>query len=86
MIKIAKTNNSWEKLATLNYAYAALAAAIVSLFIFGQYLSVTAVVLGVLGIFASTKVKVAQKVLYVNIAAVVIGIISRLLLTMVVGI
>lgn len=61
----------------------ALIMAVVSLFIFGSALSIAAVVTGAFGLYNAVKLKSGTQAILLNVAAIVLGLTSRILLAMV---
>lgn len=60
----------------------ALILGVVSLFIFGQGLSMAAIIFGVFGIWNAIKLKAGSGAIFLNITAIIVGIASQVLLAM----
>ncbi len=61
----------------------ALILGIVSLFIFGWGFSLAAIIYGIFGIMGAVKFKSGKKALILNISAILVGIVSQVLLTLI---
>ena len=76
--------DKWTKFKEPKYtAKLGLISAVISFFIFGKGCSIVAIIFGIIGTFYGIKQKSGWKIIFLNVLAIILGLVSRILLEIV---